>query len=107
MVRAAILISLLVLCGAARAQDIPGIELCTHESRMDRRTGCLQSNVEFLHQLVRKNAADAQQKLAAAGSEIAALKAAVTELRAAVATLRAAQEKPQNKPQENKPQEKK
>ncbi len=107
MVRAAILISLLVLCGAARAQDIPGIELCTHESRMDRRTGCLQSNVEYLHQLVRKNAADAQQKLAAAGSEITALKAAVAELRATVAALQAAQQKPQDKPQENKPQEKK
>jgi len=56
------------------AQDVPGIEICTRESRMDRRTGCLQSNVEFLQQLVTKNALDAQQKLAAANRDIAALK---------------------------------
>jgi septal ring factor EnvC (AmiA/AmiB activator) len=59
---------------AALAQDVPGIEICTHESRMDRRTGCLQSNVEFLQQVITKNALDTQQKLSAAGREIAALK---------------------------------
>jgi len=58
----------------ARAQDVPGIEICTHESQLDRRTGCLQSNVEFLHQVVAKNALDAQQKLNAASRDIAALK---------------------------------
>src|SRR6516225_11163010 len=31
-----------------RAQDIPGIEICTVEKTMERRTSCLQSNVEFL-----------------------------------------------------------
>jgi hypothetical protein len=53
---------------------VPGIEICTRESRMDRRTGCLQSNVEFLQQIVSKNALDAQQKLAAAGRDISALR---------------------------------
>jgi septal ring factor EnvC (AmiA/AmiB activator) len=62
------------LVAAALAQDVPGIEICTHESRMDRRTGCLQSNVEFLQQVITKNALDTQQKLSAAGREIAALK---------------------------------
>src|SRR6266852_7672375 len=56
------------------AQDVPGIEICTRESRLDRRTGCLQSNVEFLQQVVTRNALDAQQKLVAANREIAALK---------------------------------
>src|SRR6516165_8743668 len=59
---------------AAPAQDVPGIEICTRESRMDRRTGCLQSNVEFLQQIVTRNALDAQQKLSAANRDIAALK---------------------------------
>jgi len=59
---------------AVRAQDVPGIEICTRESRMDRRTGCLQSNVEFLQQVVTRNAADTQQKLAAANREIGALR---------------------------------
>jgi hypothetical protein len=58
----------------AAAQDVPGIEICTRESRLDRRTGCLQSNVEFLQQVMTKNALDAQQKLNAAGRDIAALK---------------------------------
>jgi septal ring factor EnvC (AmiA/AmiB activator) len=62
------------LTATAFAQDVPGIEVCTHESRMDRRTGCLQSNVEFLQQVVSKNALDAQQKLSAASRDIAALK---------------------------------
>ena len=53
----------LLACGAARAQDVRGIELCTLETRMDRRTSCLQSNIEYLHGLIAKNAADAQQKL--------------------------------------------
>ena len=30
------------------AQDVPGIEICTVEKAMDRRTSCLQSNVDFL-----------------------------------------------------------
>jgi septal ring factor EnvC (AmiA/AmiB activator) len=63
-----------VVMAAALAQDVPGIEICTHESHMDRRTGCLQSNVEFLQQVITKNALDTQQKLSAAGREIAALK---------------------------------
>src|SRR5215813_13966291 len=58
----------------APAQDVPGIEICTRESRLDRRTSCLQSNVEFLQQVLTKNALDAQQKLAAANREIATLK---------------------------------
>src|SRR5437773_361986 len=30
------------------AQDVPGIEICTVEKTMERRTSCLQSNVDFL-----------------------------------------------------------
>jgi len=70
-------IACFVLCLLATptpAQDVPGIEICTRESRLDRRTSCLQSNVEFLQQVVTKNALDAQQKLSAANREIAALK---------------------------------
>jgi len=68
------LLVLPLLAAPALAQDVPGIEICTRESRMDRRTGCLQSNVEFLQQVVTKNALDAQQKLSAANRDVAALK---------------------------------
>ena len=93
MIRIGCLAGVLLLVGVARAQDVPGIELCTHESRMDRRTGCLQSNVDYLQKLIAKTAADAQQKLNAAASEIGALKAAVATLQASVAALQAAVDK--------------
>ena len=64
MFRIAVLGLSLVVVGveAGCAQDIAGIEDCTKTSGLDRRTGCLQSNVNFLQQLVMKNARDARQK---------------------------------------------
>lgn len=81
---------LMALAGVARAQDVQGIELCTHETRMDRRTGCLQSNIEYLQGVIAKNAAEAKQRLTAAASELGALKGEVAGLKGDIATLRAA-----------------
>jgi chromosome segregation ATPase len=83
----------LALCGAARAQDVQGIELCTRETSMDRRTGCLQSNVQYLQGVIAKNAAEARQKLGAAAGEIGALKGEVAGLKAELAALQARLEK--------------
>jgi hypothetical protein len=66
----------------AAAQDVPGIELCSRESRMDRRTGCLQSNVEYLQRVIAKNALDTQQKLDAANRDIVTLKDALAAVQA-------------------------
>lgn len=44
----ALSLSSLLAAGAAMAQDVPGIEICTAEKTMERRTSCLQSNVDFL-----------------------------------------------------------
>jgi TolA-binding protein len=77
-----------LLVTAAVAQDVPGIEICTRESRLDRRTSCLQSNVEFLQQVMTKNALDTQQKLSAANREIAALKEQLVAANRDVATLK-------------------
>ena len=74
-------------CAAAAAQDIVGIEDCTKAAGLDKRTGCLQSNVNFLQQLVTKNALDARQRLNAANTEIIALKSEVASLKSMVATL--------------------
>jgi len=74
----------------AAAQDVPGIEICTRESRIDRRTSCLQSNVEFLQQVVAKNALEAREKLGAANRDIAALKDALAASGREVAALKAA-----------------
>jgi seryl-tRNA synthetase len=91
MIRIVSLVALvLALGGAARAQDVQGIELCTREASMDRRTSCLQSNVQYLQGVIAKNAAEARQKLGAAAGEIGALKAEVAGLKGEVATLKAA-----------------
>jgi peptidoglycan hydrolase CwlO-like protein len=71
----------------AMAQDVPGIEICTAEKTMERRTGCLQSNVNFLKSSLTKASLESQQKIDAANRQIDALKAAVTGLQKTVADL--------------------
>ena len=84
------------LLSPAAAQDIRGIEKCTAEAQMDRRTGCLQANVEFLHQALTKLERDTREKinaltrdLAASRAEIATLKSTVAKLDSELAHLRA------------------
>jgi len=76
MLRIAVLGLSLIVVGVevGCAQDIAGIEDCTKTSGLDKRTGCLQSNVNFLQRLVTKNALDAQNKLDEVAAEIVALK---------------------------------
>jgi len=80
--------------GAVHAQDVPGIEICTVEKTMERRTSCLQSNVEFLQKTIVKLTLDHQQKLDAAKAQIEALKVNLTALQKTVSDLQAAQPKP-------------
>ncbi len=79
--------------GRAAAQDVPGIEICTVEKTMERRTSCLQSNVDFLQKTMTKLAGDHQQKLDAANRQIEALKATVASLQKTVDDLQASQKK--------------
>src|SRR5271168_3224560 len=76
-----------------RAQDVPGIEICTVEKTMERRTSCLQSNVDFLQKTITKLSADHQQKLDAANRQIEALKASIISLQKLVDDLQTAQKK--------------
>jgi TolA-binding protein len=77
----------------AGAQDVPGIEICTVEKTMERRTSCLQSNVEFLQKTIVKLDAQHQQRLDAANRQIESLKASLAVLQKAVEELQAAQKK--------------
>jgi len=84
-----------VVLSPAAAQDIRGVEKCTAEAQMERRTGCLQANVEFLHQALTKLERDTREKinaltreLAASRAEIAALKSTVAKLDSEVSHLR-------------------
>jgi septal ring factor EnvC (AmiA/AmiB activator) len=97
----------LLLCAVApaQAQDVRGLEVCTAEKQMDRRTSCLQANTEFLQSVIERNARDARQKLDAAGkdlasarNEISALKAALTATQARLDKLEKAGKADQAKP---------
>ena len=91
---AAVVLAPCILTSAdARAQDVPGIEICTVEKTMERRTSCLQSNVDFLQKTIAKLGADHQQKLDAANRQIEGLKSTVTGLQKIVDDLQAAQNK--------------
>jgi hypothetical protein len=83
----------LLTSGSAAAQDVPGIEICTVEKTMERRTSCLQSNVDFLQKTLTKLAADHQQKLDAANRQIEGLKSTVAALQKIVDELQAAPKK--------------
>jgi len=75
------------------AQDVPGIEICTVEKTMERRTSCLQSNVDFLQKTISKLTLDHQQKLDAANRQIDALKTSLAGLQKTLLDLQAAQTK--------------
>ena len=77
----------------AAAQDVPGIEICTVEKTMERRTSCLQSNVDFLQKTITKLNLDHQQKLDAAARQIDALKVTLAGLQKTIGDLQAAQAK--------------
>jgi hypothetical protein len=83
----------LLASAGSRAQDVPGIEICTVEKTMERRTSCLQSNVDFLQKTIAKLTVDHQQKLDAANRQIEGLKGTVIGLQKVVDELQTAQKK--------------
>jgi hypothetical protein len=94
----ACLCSCVLSSGRAAAQDVPGIEICTVEKTMERRTSCLQSNVNFLQATISKLAMADQQKLDAANRQIELLKSSIAGLQKTVADLQTAQKKPEAAP---------
>ena len=63
------------------------MEICTAEKQIDRRTACLQANVEFLEQAlmkldreIRDRSAAADRGLMDARAEITALKSRIEQL---------------------------
>jgi septal ring factor EnvC (AmiA/AmiB activator) len=86
-IAAAIPVLALLALSSATAQDIRGLEVCTAEKQMERRTGCLQANVEFLHQALTKLSRETQDKLAASGRDLAAARTEIAALKAELAKL--------------------
>src|ERR1700681_2256479 len=89
VVASVVVASFVLIPGRAIAQDVPGIEICTVEKTMERRTSCLQSNVDFLQKTITKLAADHQQKLDAANRQIETLKSTVASLQNTLDELQA------------------
>jgi hypothetical protein len=65
---------------------------------MERRTSCLQSNIDFLKRSAAQAALDQQAKLDAANRAIAALKVQVQALQEAVAALKKSADQPRPQP---------
>ena len=86
-IAAAIPVLALLALSSATAQDIRGLEVCTAEKQMERRTGCLQANVEFLQQVLSKLARETQDKIAVASRDLAAARAEIAALKSALAKL--------------------
>jgi len=97
----------LVWVAAASAQDIAGVEDCTKTQGLDKRTGCLQSNVNFLQRTMTRNALEAHRRLQAAETELVALRSAVVALRKQVDELQAAKVAAEKKADAKKTEEKK
>ena len=86
-------VALLTLPSLAAAQDIRGMEVCTAEKQIERRTGCLQANVEFLQQALIKLSREADDKINAANRDLAAARAELAALKATVEKLNGELEK--------------
>jgi chromosome segregation ATPase len=80
-------LALTVLPLPAGAQDIRGLEVCTAEKQMDRRTGCLQANVEFLQQALMKLTRETDDKIAASDRALASAQAEIATLKSTVEKL--------------------
>jgi septal ring factor EnvC (AmiA/AmiB activator) len=93
LVASLLMVSCVLMSARAGAQDVPGIEICTVEKTMERRTSCLQSNVDFLQKTITKLSLDHQQKLDAAKAQIESLKSTVAGLQKIVDDLQSAQKK--------------
>ena len=87
LVASVVVTSCMLIPVDTHAQDVPGIEICTVEKTMERRTSCLQSNVDFLQKTINRLTLDHQQKLDAANRQIEGLKGSVVALQKIVDDL--------------------
>jgi hypothetical protein len=77
----------ILFLSSAAAQDIRGVESCMAEKQIERRTGCLQANIEFLQQTVSRLARETQDKIGVMGRDLAAARAEIAALRLMIEKL--------------------
>jgi hypothetical protein len=93
MLKPVLLIAILTAASPVLAQDIVGLEDCSKANSPEKKSGCLQSNVAFLHDLIRKNDATAQARLRETTAKLTAATARLDELRGEVDRLKVALDK--------------
>lgn len=83
-----------------RAQDIVGIEDCAQARGPDKKQGCLQSNVLYLHRLIKQNEAAALAARTAAAARIDEMGREIERLKTALERLekKSAAEQAEKKP---------
>lgn len=74
------------------------MQICTVEKQMERRTSCLQANVEFLQGELLKLRRETEAKVASEDGALAAVRAEIATLQAAVKKLHDELAKLQAKP---------
>lgn len=85
-----LLAAIMIAAVPVQAQDIVGLEDCSKATGADKKIGCLQSNVQFLHELIRKNDAAAQARQRDASAKLTTAAAKLDELRGEVERLKLA-----------------
>jgi hypothetical protein len=78
---------LIALVSSAAAQDVRGLEVCTAEKQMERRTGCLQANIDFLQQALTRLTRETQDKIVTIGRDLAGAQAEIAALKSTIAKL--------------------
>jgi hypothetical protein len=87
--RMPILLTVLAMAASpAIAQDIVGLEDCTKATSADKKTGCLQSNVAYLHGLIRKAETAAQARAREDAARLVAATARIEALAAEIEGLK-------------------
>lgn len=90
MLRLVLLAAVVMTIVPVQAQDIVGLEDCSKATSADKKIGCLQSNVQFLHELIKKNDTAAQGRQRDAATKLAAATTKLDELRGEVDRLKLA-----------------
>jgi hypothetical protein len=63
------------------------MEVCTTENQMERRTACLQANVEFLQQALIKLDRETRDRTAAANRDLSDARGEIVELKSTIEKL--------------------
>lgn len=78
---------LVVSLSPATGQDIRGMEICTTEKQMERRTACLQANIEFLQQALIKLDRETRDRIVAANRDLSDARGEIAELKSTIEKL--------------------